>query len=147
MAKPGTYTVPSESNPRKSYTVTVSEGMSHCTCPAWQRLRLPPTERICKHIEKITGEVRRGDGRLTESEAAWLVRQLVKRTDMPLRKIAEAVDEELFENESLSEYEITLGNEIVGVLEGLWPTEDKVPGPDAQQALMLVQRALKQPGP
>ena len=146
MATLGTHTVASESDPRKSYTVTVFEGHSHCTCPAWQRSRLPSQERACKHIEEVTGELRRGDGHLTDYETAWLVRELAKLTDKPLREVAEAVDEELFENEQLSEYELTLGNEVMGALETLWPREGLwQPGPDAHQALILIRRALKLP--
>ncbi len=95
---------------------------------------------------KVTEELRRGDGQLTDYETAWLVRQLAKLTDKTFRQIAEAVDEELDENEHLSEYERTLGNSLVGTLERLWPREGwRQPGPDAQQALVLIRRALKLP--
>lgn len=144
MATPTIHRVPSESDPKKAYTVTVSEGYSQCTCPAWERSRFPAEERICKHIEKVTGELRRGDGRLADYETAWLIRQLVGLTDKSFQDIAHAVTEELYYNQELSEYERTLGENIVMTLEKLWPREGQwPPGPDAQQALDFIQRALQ----
>ncbi len=133
--------VPSESDPRRTYTVSVyEEGHAHCTCPAWMKSRLATEQRICKHIESVTGELRRGDGYLSDAETAWLVRELVKLTDKPFSEVAEAVEDYIFENEDLDEYTITLGNDIVGTLQTLWPKA--APGPDSQRALNLVKRAL-----
>ena len=144
MGTPATYEVPSESNPSKTYTVTVYETYAECTCPAWRRSRLPPRERVCKHIEKITGELRKGDADLTDDETAWLIRALVKLTDRSFRSIVEAVREELDSNEHLTDYELDLGENIILRLGDMGDWEgDSPPGPDAQQALALVQRALK----
>ena len=142
--EPVIHKVASESDPRKIYTVTVYDAHSQCTCQAWRRSRFPTEERICKHIEKVTGELRKGDGRLTDYEIAWLIRQLIGLTDMSFPAIAHAVTEELFRNQSLSEYERTLGESIAMTLENLWPREGSwPPGPDAQQALRFIQKALQ----
>ena len=143
MAKAIVHRVQSESDPHKMYTVTVHESHARCTCPAWEGSHLPPRERVCKHVEKVTGTPRRGSGSLRDYEEVWVIREVVKRTDMKLTDIAEALNEELFENAAYSEYERTLGESIASTFERLWPKEGwRAPGPDARQTLSLIERVL-----
>ena len=139
-----THEVPSESNPRNTYTVTVYNTHASCSCPAWMRSKLAPQERVCKHVESITGELRKGDAKLSDAESAWVIRQLLGTTEENFQSIAEAVELELSSNNSLSMYEQMLANSIIETLRGgrRWE-DDEPPGPDAQQALSLIQRALK----
>ena len=144
MVKAVAHKVRSESDPRKFYTVTVYESHARCTCPAWEGSRLPPRERVCKHVEKVTGTPRRGNGSLRDYEEIWVIREVVKRTDMKLTDIAEVLNEELFENESYSEYEQILGESIAATFETLWFKEGwRAPGPDAKQTLSLIERILE----
>lgn len=139
-----THKVPSDRNPGRSYTVTVFDTHAHCTCPAWRNLKLPDTERVCKHIEGITGELRKGDARLTDEESAWVIRRLLGMTDLSFQSIADAVEKELSGDGLLSDYERELAGNVVITLRGSRQWEgDEAPGPDAQQALGIIRRALK----
>ena len=80
---------------------------------------------------------------MQDYDIAWLVREVFKITDMPLWKIAEAIDDELFENEDLSEDEKRVANDIVGDFQSLWAREGWRIGPDAQIGLLLIQKALR----
>ena len=86
---------------------------------------------------------RKSAGILTDYEIAWVVREVVKLTDMKIREIAEKVADYLDENaDSLSEYESRLGNSIAAEFDTLWPTEGLwPPGQDATRALDLIRRA------
>ena len=88
---------------------------------------------------------RKKAGVLTDYEIAWVVREVAKFTDKSFGEIAEKVSDYLCENEgSLSAYEASLGNDIAGEFERLWPREGLwTPGPDAPQALALIKRALR----
>ena len=135
--------VPSASNPRNTYTVTVYDTYAHCSCPAWQNSRLPSEERVCKHVESVTGEMRKGDARLTNDELAWVIRQLLSKTDSSFRSIAAAIELECSSGKLLSDYERKLSDDIVMVFRGSRPLEvEEAPGPDAQQALSLILRVL-----
>ena len=93
--------------------------------------------------EFTTGKARKRSGQLTDYEMAWVVRAVVKLTDKSLREIGEALANELADNDSFSDYEQTLGNVIAMDFERLWPREGLwEPGPDARQALLLIQRVL-----
>jgi len=49
------WTMPSESDPRKEYTVTLySDGTWKCSCPHWI-FRLQKTGEDCKHIRSCRG--------------------------------------------------------------------------------------------
>ena len=134
--------VPSASNPRKTYTVTVYETYARCTCPAWRNSKSPSEERVCKHIESVTGEMRKGDARLTGDELAWVMRKLLSETDISFRSIATAVESS--NDKLLSAYERQLAANIVTIFQGSRPMEsDEAPGPDAQQALSLILKALE----
>ncbi len=81
---------------------------------------------------------------MKDYEIARVVREVVKVTDISLREIAYLINQELHENEDLSEYEITLANELMGTFERIWPREGLwAPGPDARLALSLIQKALE----
>ena len=139
-----THQVASESNPRRTYTVTVYETHAHCSCPAWRNSKLPDEERVCKHVESITGELRKGDARLTDDESAWVIRKLLGMTDLSFQSIANAVELELSSNKPLADYERQLAGNIIITLRGSRRWEgDEAPGPDPQQALDIIQRALK----
>jgi hypothetical protein len=44
--------VPSSSNPDKSYDVKLGkDGNVYCSCPAWRFQKLHPHQRTCKHIK------------------------------------------------------------------------------------------------
>ncbi len=87
---------------------------------------------------------RKRPGVLTDYEFAWVVREVAKLTDKSFREIGEALSDYVWGGESsLSEYEQTLGGDIAGELERLWPREGVwQPGPDALAALKLIQRVL-----
>ena len=138
-----THEVPSESDPRRTYTVTVYETHASCSCPAWRNLKMPEKERVCKHVESITGELRKGDAKLTHAESAWVIRKLLGTTEKSFQSIADAVESELSLNSSLTEYEQVLATSVIETLRGgrRWE-DDEAPGPDAQRALNLIQRAL-----
>ena len=93
-----THQVALESTPRKTYTVPVYETHAHCSCPAWRNSKLPDEERVCKHVERITGELRKGDARLTDDDSVWVIRRLLGMTDLSFQSIANAVDLELSSN-------------------------------------------------
>ena len=135
-----TYEVASDSDPNRTYSVIVYDTHTTCECRAWKMSKLPEDKRVCKHIEKITGEVRRGDARLTDAEATWIMRKLLG-TEKSFEAIACAIGSEL---PSLSDnYDRMLAEDIIAALRGLKQWEDdEVPGPDAQRALGLIQRAL-----
>ena len=135
-----THQVPSDSNPHKSYTVTVYDTHSECECQAWIRSRLPNTERVCKHIESVTGELRKGDAKLSNAELLWVLMKLSSVTDLGLHAVAEAVELELATNYQLSNYHQTLAGNLV---EALYRYDDGVPGPDARQALGIIRLALE----
>ena len=139
-----THQVPSESNSGREYTVTVYDTHAHCTCPAWARSKQPNDQRVCKHIEHVTGELRRGDAKLTDAEAVWVIRNLLGATDMSFSAIADAVEQDLSANSALSDYERELSHSIIATFRGAkhWQ-ENEAPGPDAQQALWTIHRALK----
>ena len=90
---------------------------------------------------------RKRAGVLTDYEIAWVVREVVKLTDKSFSEIAEKVSDYLCDNEdSLSEYEESLGNDIAGEFERLWPRERFwTPGPDAPLTLDIIKRALQEP--
>ena len=139
-----THEVPSDSNPHNTYTVTVYDTHTSCSCPAWTRSKLSTMERVCKHAESITGELRKGDAKLTDAESAWVIRNLLGTTERSFQSIAVAVELELSRNNSLSEYEQMLASNVIQTLQGgrRW-AEDDPPGPDARQALSLIHRALE----
>ncbi len=89
---------------------------------------------------------RRKSGRasLTDYELAWVVREVAKLTDKSFREIGEALANDMFDHEdSLTEYDYTLGMNVAGTLETLWPREGEwKPGPDAERALNLIRRVL-----
>ena len=139
----GSYQVPSESNPNRFYTVTLFHGYASCTCPAWRNQKADPTERVCKHVETITGELREGDGKLSNPEAAWVVRKVIDITGQDCTAIADAVEKEMGVDGSWSPYEKYLGFNLVETLRESWKWEgDRPPGPDAHRALLLVHRTL-----
>ena len=139
-----THQVASESTPRKTYTVTVYETHAHCSCPACRNSQLPDEKRVCKHVESITGELRKGDARLTDDESAWVIRRLLGMTHLSFQSIANAVELELSSNKPLSDYERKLAGNIIITLRGTRRWEgDEAPGPDAQQVLSIIQRVLK----
>ena len=142
-----THQVPSDSNPRRSYTVTVYDTYAHCSCPAWRNMKAPDEERTCKHVESITGELRKGDAQLTDAEWYWVMRRLPEITDLSFQVIADAV-ERAFQGEALSDYERQLAANIIVALRGSEErVADQAPGPDARQALGIIQRALNVHGP
>ena len=138
-----THEVPSESDPHITYTITEYDTHISCSCRAWTTSKLPPKERVCKHMESITGELRKGDAKLTDAESAWVIRKLLGTTERNFQSIANAVELELSCNNSLSNYEQMLASNVIVTLRGgrRWE-EDEAPGPDAQQALSLIRRAL-----
>ena len=138
-----THQVSSESNPGREYTVTVYDTHAHCTCPAWARSKRPADQRVCKHIERITGELRRGDAQLTAAEVFWVIRNLLGTTNLSFSAIADAVEHDHSLNSALSDYDHALSHAIVAAFRGTkhWP-EDEAPGPDAQRALGIIRRAL-----
>ena len=82
-------------------------------------------------------------GVLDEYEIAWVVRQLAKVTDMPMREIGEEVSNYVIDNGDLDDYEYQIGEQIGRELETLWPTEGFwQPGEDAEAALDLVYQPL-----
>ena len=82
---------------------------------------------------------RKRPGVLDEYEIAWVVRQLAKTTDKPIREIGEEVSNYVIDNDDLSDYEQQIGS----ALETLWPTEGYWQhGEDAEEALDLAYRAL-----
>ena len=81
-------------------------------------LKLPDTERVCKHIESITGELRKGDAQLTDDESAWVIRRLLGMTDFSFQSIADAVERELSGDGLLSDYERQLAGNVVITLRG-----------------------------
>ena len=86
---------------------------------------------------------RKKPGVLDEYEVAWVVRQLAKVTDKPIREIGEEVSNYVIDNDDLSDYEYQIGEQIGSELERLWPTEGFwQPGEDAEEALDLIRRAL-----
>ena len=139
-----THEVPSDSTPGKTYTVNVYSTHATCTCPAWQRQGRPNEERVCKHVEQVTGELRKGDGRLTSAEAAWVVWRLASVTSQPFSDLADAVEAEL-RSQDISSYERELGAHVIALLRGARDGGDP-PGPDARQALALVLRAATRHG-
>jgi hypothetical protein len=50
-------TVPSKSNPEKSYEIHMGkDGNVYCTCPAWKYQKgVSPKDRTCKHIKTLYG--------------------------------------------------------------------------------------------
>ena len=137
-----THQVPSDSNPRRFYTVTVYDTHAHCSCPAWRNMKAPDEERVCKHIESLTGELRRGDAQLTDAEWYWVMRRMPEITDLSFGVIADAVERE-FPCKALSDYERQLAANIIIALRGSeGRNADEAPGPDAQQALGIIRRAL-----
>lgn len=86
---------------------------------------------------------RKRPGVLDEYEIAWVVRQLAKTTDKPIREIGEEVSNYVIDNDDLSDYECQIGEQIGSDLERLWPTEGFWQhGEDAEEALDLIRRAL-----
>lgn len=85
-----------------------------------------------------------GTADLTDYELAWVVREIAKITDKPFREIGEELANDMLDNEdALSEHDYTLGMNVGGALEALWPREGLwKPGPDAERALKLIQRVL-----
>ena len=137
-----THQEPSDSDPRRFYTVTVYDTHTHCNCPAWRNMKGPNKERVCKHIERVTGELRKGDAQLTDAEWYWVMLRLPEITDLSFRVIADAV-ERGFPSEALSDYERQLATNIIIALRGCEGRDaDEAPGPDAQQALGIIRRAL-----
>ena len=140
-----THQVPSDSNPNRNYAVHIYDTHSACSCPAWKNSSLPNNQRVCKHIEQVTGELRKGDGDLTDAEFNWVIRNLLSVTPQqePFASVAAAVKRELETNKSLSDYDRRLAGNIITAFCGnrQWGTED-VPGPDAQRALGLIYSAL-----
>ena len=105
---------------------------------------MPDEEQVCKHVESITGELRKGDARLTDDESAWVIRRLLGMTDLSFQFIANAVELELSSNKPLSDYERKLAGNIIITLRGTRRWEgDEAPGPDVQQVLSIIQRVLK----
>ena len=135
--------VPSQSDPRKTYTVTVYETYTHCTCPAWKNSKLPSATRVCKHIERVTGEARKGDAQLTGEELGWVIEKLLDTTDKSFRSIAAAVLSELASNNGLDTYQRRLAGNVVLTLQRIMRYENEPPGPDARAALMLILKALE----
>ena len=113
-----THKVLSDRDPHRSYTVTIHDTHAHCSCPAWRNSKLPDTERVCKHIESITGELRKGDARLTDDESAWVIQRLLDMTDLSFQSIADAVEQEFSGDGLLSEYERQLAGNVVITLRG-----------------------------
>ncbi len=87
---------------------------------------------------------RGGNADLSDVELPWVIREIAKLTDKPFREIGEALTEDMLDNEdSLSEYDYTLGMGVASTLETLWPTEGVFKrGPDAERALNLIKRVL-----
>ena len=139
-----THQVASESVPGRTYTVTEYDTHTECSCRAWQYSKLADEERVCKHVESITGRLRKGDAQLTDAESAWVIRKLLGVTDKSFQSIADSVELELEGDKSLSDYERNLASAVLITLRGSkrWE-DDEAPGPDAQQALVLIRSALK----
>ena len=82
-------------------------------------------------------------GSLEDYELAWVVREIAKITDKPLREIGEALANEVIDNPAYSEYEQGLGVSAGWALEQLWYREGYFkPGPDADEALRLIKKVL-----
>jgi hypothetical protein len=57
-AGPVIATVPSSSNPDKSYEIRMGhDGNVYCSCPAWRNQKKPPAERVCKHMQKLSKQI------------------------------------------------------------------------------------------
>ena len=80
----------------------------------------------------------------TDFELPWVSREVAKLTDKPFHEIGEALANDMFDNEdSLSELDYRLGDNVAGTLETLWPREGVFkPGPNAERALNLIKRVL-----
>jgi len=51
-------TVPSSSNPAKKYEIRMGhDGNVYCSCPAWRNMKLPPAERVCKHMKSLSKQI------------------------------------------------------------------------------------------
>jgi hypothetical protein len=57
-AGPVLVTVPSESNPSKSYEIRLGhDGNVYCSCPSWKFMKVHPHLRSCKHMKKLSKEI------------------------------------------------------------------------------------------
>lgn len=57
-AGPVLVTVPSESNPSKSYEIRLGhDGNVYCSCPAWKFQKVHPHLRVCKHMKALSKEI------------------------------------------------------------------------------------------
>ena len=144
---PQEYEVPSESNPDVMYTVTIYDDdilepeWASCTCMAWMRSSLPMKERVCKHIESLTGEMRKGDAGLTEAEASWVLRNFLGGTPERFRTAINAVRQSINNDTEATPYDKELAANVIEYLEE-W-SDNEVPGPDAQRALTIITRAIQ----
>ena len=105
-------------------------------------MKVPDEERVCKHVESITGQLRKGDAQLTDAEWYWVMRRLTDITDLSFQVISDAVERAL-QGDAHSDYERQLATNIIIALRGSEERDaDEAPGPDAQQALGIILRAL-----
>ena len=81
---------------------------------------------------------------LTDFELPWVIREVAKLTDRPFHEVGEALANDMVDNEeSLSEHDYELGDNVASTLERLWPREGVFkPGPNAERALDLIKRVL-----
>jgi len=57
-AGPVIASVPSSSNPDKKYEIRLgNDGNVYCSCPAWKHMKLPPAERVCKHMKSLSKQL------------------------------------------------------------------------------------------
>jgi len=72
---------PSKSKPGHSHAVARSHstGDTWCTCPAWKFQRIPPADRVCKHIKRVAAASLAGRGPMRRSEAGSELGSAAKR--------------------------------------------------------------------
>lgn len=72
-AGPVIATVPSESNPSKSYEIRLGkDGNVYCNCPAWKYQKIPPADRTCKHLKGLSKQLAQVAGKMGKQESAHL---------------------------------------------------------------------------
>jgi hypothetical protein len=70
-AGPVLVTVPSESNPSKSYEIRLGhDGNVYCSCPAWKFQKIHPHLRTCKHMTKLAKEINEAAAKLKGGKTA-----------------------------------------------------------------------------